>query len=411
MLNTTLLRFGALVALTTMALTGALLPPEAAARPQPSDVAPPAPERFKDNGGSDESAAAVDRGLRWLALHQAPDGSWSLADFAKHGRTELGGKPLGCGCQGGGLAGEEVAGAAFGVLPFLGAGYTHKPGRGPNQKEYAKVVQGGLDYLLKKQDKEGKFGRSMYGHALATLAVCEAYALTSDAALKEPVQRALTFIAEAQYKAGGWRYVPREGDKGDLSVSGWQVAALASGRRAGLAVPKEALGRAEKFWATCEVRAEGDPGKSGKLAGYRYMAEIRPVKASPTLTAVGLLGRLEFGAGSDDRDVRDALATLKSTPPGKQGCYYEYQATQLMWRLGGDDWKRWNLGPDGKDGYRDLAVKAQDDGQVARRGHQLGSWDDANTHGGGRVMATSLRLLALEAPYEQLPVFRRGKDR
>src|SRR5947207_9615877 len=43
----------------------------------------------KERGGSAASEAAVARGLKWLALHQAPDGRWSLDEFNKHAREKL----------------------------------------------------------------------------------------------------------------------------------------------------------------------------------------------------------------------------------------------------------------------------------------------------------------------------------
>ena len=52
-------------------------------------------------------------------------------------------------------------------------------------------------------------------------------------------RRALDYVIAAQHPTqGGWRYQPRD-PAGDTSVTGWQVLALASGRRAGFEVPEE----------------------------------------------------------------------------------------------------------------------------------------------------------------------------
>ena len=77
---------------------------------------------------------------------------------------------------------------------------------------------------------------SFYAHGQATIALCEAYALTRDPELLLPIQRALAFIAEAQHpETGGWKY--RWHSAGDTSVFGWQIMALETVRMAGLDVP------------------------------------------------------------------------------------------------------------------------------------------------------------------------------
>ena len=53
-------------------------------------------------------------------------------------------------------------------------------------------VERGLSYLMAKQNREGDFGGGMYAHGLATIAVCEAYGLTSDPRLKPAAQRAVS---------------------------------------------------------------------------------------------------------------------------------------------------------------------------------------------------------------------------
>src|SRR5207244_8971823 len=179
-------------------------------------------------GGSPASEAAVGKGLLWLAEHQARDGGWSLSQFHLHyrpGLTEQ--KPLvDPRATGRGLSGAigDTAGAAFGVLPFLAAGITHKPGSGKKAElddRYVKTVDRAIHYLMNKQGRDGDFGGNMYSPGIATIAICEAYGLTSDPNLKSSAQRAINFIVGAQDPdSGGWRYQPRQG--GDTSVVGWQ---------------------------------------------------------------------------------------------------------------------------------------------------------------------------------------------
>src|SRR5262249_11384961 len=120
-----------------------------------------------------------------------------------------------CNCDGRGIV-NDVAGTAFGLLPFLATGVTHRPPGAGGEGRYTKQVELGLKWLMSKQNKDGDFtGAGMYGHGLATIALCEAYGLTSDPLLKNPAQRAIDYIVKAQHFAGGWRYQPNQA--GDTS--------------------------------------------------------------------------------------------------------------------------------------------------------------------------------------------------
>src|SRR5438093_9377 len=125
----------------------------------------------KERGGSAAAEAAVARGLKWLALHQAPDGRWSLNEFNKHFRRDLKATKYEVDprATGRGLPGAigDTAGTAFGLLPFLAAGITHKTTEKQPGGEYAETVKRGLDYLLQKQTRDGDFGGNMYSHGLA----------------------------------------------------------------------------------------------------------------------------------------------------------------------------------------------------------------------------------------------------
>jgi hypothetical protein len=359
-------------------------------------------------GGNDASEQAVARGLRWLALHQAPDGHWGLHDFNKHARTAPypDGNVFTDDSEPNTWVRNDVAGTALALLPFLGAGLTHRPPADSSLPDYHRTVKAGLDYLLAQQvssgERQGAFGENdgsgrpgqtaMYAHGLATIAVCEAYALTSDPRLRASAQSAIDFLVRAQHDGGGWRY--RFKETGDLSVTGWQLMALESGRMAGLNVPADTLRKVERFL---------DSSERGKGL-YSYLPKGGE---SPSMTAVGALCRQYLGVRRDNEGLRKSVEYIRQHPPGRFGLYYEYYATQVMHNLGGDDWRFWNLGPkgDGKGGMRDALVAAQDRGN-GRKGHE-GSWAVNERDHGGRLYATALSLLTLEVYYRHLPLYRR----
>jgi hypothetical protein len=380
------------------------------------------------DGGNAQSEAAVARGLKWLALHQAPDGHWSLDKFNEfaHDDPSPTSKTYKCTCTGEVNRENDIAATGFALLPFLAAGVTPKPNKDAKQVDYSKTVKAGLDYLISKQGENGYLGGSMYSHAIATMALCEADGMTSDPALKAPAQKAMHFLEDAQDPAGGgWRYSPKTA--GDLSVTGWVVMALETGKMAGLELANKgaALKKAETFLDSVETA----PAKGG----YTYFPGG---PGTPTMTAVGMLCRQYMGVSPRNADLLAGVDILKATPPGKaNNIYYEYYAAQVMHNLGGDDWDFWNEGPDGKDshnGIRDLLVARQDT-TLAKLGdttkipgatqplperlaHEDGSWEPDGAwgkDGGGRIMYTSLSLLTLEVYYRHPPLYRRpaGDDK
>src|SRR5690606_9577146 len=98
-----------------------------------------------------------------------------------------------------------------------------------------------LEYLVNRQHANGSLGgqagtyAKMYCHAMALLAISEAYAMTRDERIRPFLDRALAFTVSAQHPVyGGWRYHP--GDRGDMSQFGWQVLALHSAALSGIEI-------------------------------------------------------------------------------------------------------------------------------------------------------------------------------
>src|SRR5207247_2624097 len=126
----------------------------------------------REGGGTMKSEEAVERGLEWLVLHQNTAekgplaGSWSMDAFQKsHGGN--------CKC---GEHGEkhDVAGTALAMMPFLGAGTTHKSG------PHFSAVARGLAYLRSQQKPAGNFHDNAYENGLASIVVIELYGLSKD---------------------------------------------------------------------------------------------------------------------------------------------------------------------------------------------------------------------------------------
>ena len=369
---------------------------------------------IKEQGGNPESEVAVAKGLRWLALHQAQDGRWSMKEFHKHGRTEPFPRgamvPGECGCKNSGNSVDDIAATGLALLPFLGAGVTQKPPKEKTSVDYHPTVLGGLNYLIKKQNKEGAYSDGAYSHAIATIAMCEAYGLTNDPLLKVSSQRALDNIFTRQDPAGGgWRYGAKEA--GDMSVTGWMLMAVKSGQMAGLRVNSQRMKVLERFIEACQ---------NPKVKGEFQYLPAEPGNVS-TMTSVGMLCKLYLGVRPVNEIMLAAAEILKKQPPGvNKDIYYLYYATQAMHHMGpaAGAWKFWNEGSDGsgRGGIRNFFVSEQFGGPrkpTINNPHQHGSFFIGSTPGnisdneGGRLMHTSLSLLSLEVYYRHLPLYRR----
>jgi hypothetical protein len=326
----------------------------------------------EQDGGTPRSERAVEWGLRWLMAHQRDDGSWNF----DHHKSVCRGQ-----CRNPGTEASTTAATAIALLPFLGAGYTHVEG------EYREVVGRGIYYLVKRTRvtphgsdlQEG----TMYAQGLSTIALCEAYAMTQDPALKDLAQGAIRFIVYAQDpKGGGWRYMP--GQPGDTTVTGWQLMGLKSGQMADLEVPSPTLYLVQRFLGS--VQSEGG-------ARYGYL-DPQPRN---TTTAIGLLLRMYTGWRRDHPGLQKGVAYLSQWGPSDDNMYYNYYATQVMHHWEGAEWENWNRK------MRDHLIATQ-----ATSSHEAGSWYFSGGQGnvGGRLYNTAMAVMTLEVYYRYMPLYR-----
>ncbi len=327
------------------------------------------PAVMRKLGGSDETEAAVARALAWLAANQESDGSWSLA---KHEGTR----------------GHDAAGTGFALLTFLGRGV--KPDDG---SPHGGTVSKALKWLVDNAKLNGdmRVGGNMYDQGIATLALTEAYGLTKDEKLKDPVQAAVNFIVDAQHEDGGWRYTPKEA--GDLSVSGWQIMALKSAELSGLVISETCLAKA-RAW----LREKMVSGPHGGIYGYTANGAAGP----PAMQAAGFFCSQLLGISPNSARARDSVAALvkHGFTPGKADIYYWYNAVLGSYQYQGPLWQEWN-----KHLIEHYLPSQRRDGDLA------GSWDPAgHQHGNqmGRVIVTAMCTLSLEVYYRYTPLYGLG---
>ena len=374
--------------------------------------------KFKNNDLQGEAGAgqpppktekSIEQGLSFLARHQSNDGSWSLGNFGAGRRGYENEKTL---------LTSDTAATGMCLITFLGAGYHQL------DDKYKNIVAGGIDYLRKNQkddgdlyvnqDPESSRAVWLYSHAIATIALCEAYGMTQDPELREPAQKALDFIAAAQNKdRGGWRYSPGIGS--DTSVTGWMMMALKSGQLANLDVQQEAFDKINT-WLDAAQGSKTDrhlyvydpqAAQEIRVIDGRRLNQSHGREVTKTMTSVGLLMRLYSGWKRDNPDMIEGARYLAQNLPtngtrlnNERDTYYWYYATQVMFHMGGKHWEAWN------ERLHPLLTESQ-----IATGPMAGSWDPKGSipdrwgpHA-GRIYVTAMNLLSLEVYYRHLPIY------
>lgn len=327
-------------------------------KPTGKEPVPPKEKLLRAGTGPSREEAAIARGLAWLARQQRDDGSWQ---FDAPNATDQS---------------YQVAATGLALLPFLAVG------EGPTEaKKYQKTVSAGVGWLASWEG--GFIAKNMYAQAIATIALCDAYALSKDDRLKGKATQAVNYIVKAQGKNGSWGY--KAGMEGDTSITGWQIQALTAADIAGIRFERERVYKK----ATTFLDAVSTEG--GALYGYREKGK------SQTLTPVGLLSRFCMGDMTpNDPSYATGVKFLIDFPPDKRAfdMYYLYYATRVVYHRDGDEWRKvwspklWDLLTDKQDTSRDDA--------------KHGSWDkDWGFIGAqcGRLGTTCLAILTLEVPY------------
>lgn len=333
-----------------------------------------------------ESEAAVERGLRWLAANQGPEGNWGSNDL--------------------GLV-------AVGGLAFLSAG--HLPGIGA----YGQAGERALTYVVKNAKPSGLLNiaagnRDMYNHGLSTFVLGQAYGMTGDARIGKALDRALKLIARTQGPAGGWAYVARPED-GDLSLSVMQAKALRSAGDSGFEIPpsviEKAIANVRDHYAPQGGNRKMPEPELKKLPGQFTYAKGGG-KATVAMAAAGVVCLQEFGQYDDWRiaksmeRVNAEIAKVKpqQTHNGRMpfDAYTLNYVGQSLYQVGGPGWKRHYPA------LRDALVGGQvidpknpaNDGKWAAGSHVAGKPGD--------LYGTAVAVFVLSIPNRYLPILQEG---
>jgi hypothetical protein len=324
-------------------------------------------QRLAENGGTKDCEDAVLKGLQWLKANQQPDGSWN-------GQS-------------------KVAMTGLALLAYFGHCET------PASQEFGESCMRGIVYLVNIGAKNnGRMadnfaaGNWSYEHGIASYALGEATTFCKE--IKQPVpnlvevtEKAGQFIIDNQHDSGGWSYkYEREGGHPDMSITGWQMQALAACNHAGIKY---------KGMNSCINKGLDYAGKCQNKNGEYGYTGPPPVDgtAYSTLTGVGMLCHQMWGKGNVSGVSKAARYVLKRTTfnfnKGGLNLYSHYYESQAMSQRGGEDWKKYNAL------FRDELLKNQE---------KDGSWKvpPGAPHINNNVFSTCLCTLMLEVYYRFL---------
>lgn len=333
---------------------------------------------------------SVDKGLKYLASAQYPDGHWE----ANGGRW-------------------PTAMTAMAGMALLMEGSTIRDGK------YADRIRKATDWLMEHAQTNGLIGNPrnpiesshyVHGHGYAMLFLAQVYGEEEDRDRRRKLEKILTkaveFSGNAQTKQGGWGYVSAKdsgnADEGSTTIT--QLQGLRAARNANIVVPRKIIDRGIDYLKKCTTARGG--------IVYSFETRRDPGNERPALTAAGVA--CMFSAGEYQHEYakkwltfcRQEIPLTRAQPgiPGAHWEYLQYYYGQSIYFLGETGYAK--LFPDSKEADRLTWKKYREAifDHVVSRQNPDGSWDMS---GIGPVYSTACCLTILQLDNNTLPIYQR----
>lgn len=316
---------------------------------------------------------AIDKGLGWLATQQNRNGS--IGPNTKS---------------------VQPAHTALTTMAFLSRG--HQPGQG----EHGKMLERAIHFVLSTQDRYGFFvtdsnydsSGSSYSHAIAGVMLAEVIGMANHSRneqIAEAIERGLTATIKLQQRhageprqKGGWRYIKRNSNDADLSVTTWHLLFLRAAKNANFNVPEYLVTDAANYVRNCFKPSD---------KGFGYFPGRN---ATITMTGAGTL--CLFLAGQyDDPAAAEGIETIKDYNftflDKERWPYYTcYHCSQAASQAGGE--------------VRQKTLK-EITRYLLERQTEGGNWPKAKAGSvtTGPAYTTAMAILALTPSYQILPIY------
>ncbi len=240
-------------------------------------------KRLMSRGKDKTTPAAIERALRRLAKTQTADGSWSSERF------------------------DDVTVTSLALLAFLGDGSTLRTGPFKDQiKKAAVCLRGRLDEHGRVSGKVSEVG-IVSRHALATLAMNEAYYLSQYPILKNNAVQMSEALRAGQLKSGAYP-AGFESDSAELTATCWAVQAAFTFGKSRVA-DRVAFGDVDA-WLDAQLPATEEAEAEAK-------AEVSDEQLATILWALCQTGKLKGDAlkkGAESIDLGRMLKKADNKP-------------------------------------------------------------------------------------------------
>ena len=348
--------------------------------------------------------------LDWFSAHQNEEGYWSASGFAynssrkgavaTHGSEREG---FGDPATDSGVAGADLSVTSLSLLTYLAAGYDHKEGY------FKPAVRAGLLWMRANHGLDGwPIARGVRDHALATIALCEAYGLSGDQVLKRLATEAANQLLKLQLSYSGWG--ENSWGTADIISTCYAVMAIKTAKLAGIEVEWETAGL-HKF---LEYIHEDDGtvafSDSQKLPPNHH---AQGFERGPVCAAAWVVCALHSGyrnlKHADLKSVVRQVAkpqVILQWERGRVDMELWWFATSAIYQVGGQNWQEWEGALadallNNQRGYSEFDKQAGRTDPAALDEH--GSWDAIDVWSrDGRVSTTALASLCLQIYYRYM---------
>ena len=307
-----------------------------------------------------------------------------------------------------GEAGCELRNTALALYGFVEAGYDHKEG------DYRHTCRRALTWIRKHVRRDGSFdnARDLRDHALAVLALTNAYGLSGDEAVLKLARPTIDWLLSQRTACSGWgrdAFAPP-----DIVTSALAILALKNAGLAGIELElADVFDEVGLFFEGLAPDPDSTYTRYSDALSQAQDTELYGYRRGPLNEACWVLCMVTMGKCQvDDPRINcraEAQVTEDNLPAWKRGrvdMQYWWLGSLALYHVGGTCWEQWQKALTDSLLNHQRGWHETDKARDCCCEHRLdehGSWDPMGKYlwdaDGGRVGSTTLASICLEVYY------------